>query len=93
VTALPFTQDQFFAVFAAYNEAIWPAQVVAYLAGVAGVAVVLAPGAPFKSTVVSGVLAAMWLWTGIAYHWFHFAAINNAAWVSPFCSRRKLQSS
>ena len=27
---LPFTIDQFFGVFAAYNVAIWPAQVVAY---------------------------------------------------------------
>jgi Family of unknown function (DUF6064) len=39
---LPFTQDQFFAVFENYNRAIWPAQIAAYLLG--GLAVVLAFG-------------------------------------------------
>jgi len=28
---LPFTREQLLAVFVAYNEAVWPAQVVAYL--------------------------------------------------------------
>jgi hypothetical protein len=28
---LPFTRDEFFAVFAAYNESTWPASVVAYI--------------------------------------------------------------
>jgi hypothetical protein len=30
---------------------------------------------------VATVLALLWLWTGIAYHWLAFAAINRAAWV------------
>ena len=30
---LPFSTDQFFGVFAAYNQAIWPVPVVAYLQG------------------------------------------------------------
>ena len=28
---LPFTVDEFFSVFSAYNNAIWPAQLLAYL--------------------------------------------------------------
>jgi len=30
---LPFTPAQFQSVFAAYNDAIWPAQIVAYMLG------------------------------------------------------------
>ncbi len=29
---LPFTPEQFFGVFAKYNEAVWPAQVAIYIA-------------------------------------------------------------
>ena len=39
---LPFTVEQFFDVFEAYNRAIWPAQVLAYVLGLA--AIVLASG-------------------------------------------------
>ena len=34
---LPFTQQQFLAVFSDYNEAIWPSQILAYLLGGAAV--------------------------------------------------------
>lgn len=30
---LPFTREQFLAVFVAYNEAVWPTQVLAYSLG------------------------------------------------------------
>jgi hypothetical protein len=39
---LPFTVDQFFSVFGAYNTAIWPAQVVGYLLGAASIWAVFA---------------------------------------------------
>jgi hypothetical protein len=75
---LPFTRDQFLEVFAAYNGAIWPAQVVAYLLAAIAVALLFRPG---RSTdrIVAAVLAAMWLWTGVAYHGLFFARINQAA--------------
>jgi Family of unknown function (DUF6064) len=38
--ALPFTREAFVAIFSAYNQAIWPLQVVAY--GLAVTAVALA---------------------------------------------------
>ena len=31
---LPFATEQFFALFASYNAAIWPAQLVAYALGI-----------------------------------------------------------
>jgi len=75
---LPFTREQFFGVFAAYNTAVWPAQVVAYLLGLAVVAALLRP-TPLGHRLVAGVLAAMWIWTGVTYHGLYFAPINPAA--------------
>lgn len=75
---LPFTRDQFFDVFAAYNTAVWPAAWVAYALG-AGIAAALLRPRPGRERLVAGGLAAMWLWTGVAYHLLHFAAINRAA--------------
>jgi Family of unknown function (DUF6064) len=77
---LPFTHEQFIDVFARYNAAVWPAWAVAYL---------LAAGLPFllrkpdsrTGPVIGGGLAAMWLFTGIAYHWAYFTSINKAAWA------------
>ena len=41
---LPFTRDQFLAIFVGYNESIWPAQAAAYLLGLSGLALLLRPG-------------------------------------------------
>jgi hypothetical protein len=77
---VPFSSDEFFAVFAAYNAAVWPAQLV--LAAAAAVAI----GLTFRRSAtadrwVAGFLAVLWLWTGAAYHMLHFTAINPAASV------------
>lgn len=75
---LPFTREQFLGVFADYNTAVWPAQVVAYVLGMAVVAALLRPS-PTRHRVVAGVLAAMWAWTGVAYHGVFFVRINPVA--------------
>ena len=77
---LPFTPDQFLAVFASYNDTIWPIQIGAYQLG--GLAVALLFWRPQGADrVIAGILAAMWLWTGIAYHALFFSAINKAAYL------------
>lgn len=75
---LPFTREQFFGVFAAYNTAVWPAQLAAYLLGLVVVAALLRPS-PRGHRVVAGVLAFLWVWTGVAYHGLFFARINPLA--------------
>lgn len=77
---LPFTIEQFLAVFAEYNLAIWPIQIVAYLVGAAAVALVFLEIA-WSGRAIAAALTAMWLWTGIAYHGMFFAAINKPAYV------------
>src|SRR4051794_39526973 len=77
---LPFTSEQFRAVFVDYNGAIWPAQIAAYLLG--GVAVaLLVRKAHEGDRIIAGIVALMWLWTGFAYHGLWFSAINKAAWI------------
>ncbi len=77
---LPFTQQQFLAVFEEYNLAIWPAQVIFYLAGFFAVYLLFKPGVR-RDKIISAVLLLMWLWNGAAYHLFFFSAINQAAYA------------
>jgi hypothetical protein len=75
---LPFSAEQFFGVFRAYNAAVWPAQwLLAALALAAfGTAFATPPSA---GRAVSAILALLLLWTGIAYHAVFFAPVNPLA--------------
>lgn len=75
---LPFTRGQFFALFGAYNDAVWPVQIVAYLLGMVMVGMVVRPSRAGNRLIGMG-LALMWAWTGIAYHGLFFSTINKAA--------------
>ena len=77
---LPFTREQFLDVFVGYNDAIWPLQIAAYLFGIVVVALLFRPGRS-SDRIIAGVLAAMWIWNGIAYHGLFFARINTAAYL------------
>jgi Family of unknown function (DUF6064) len=77
---IPFSIEQFFSVFAQYNESVWPMQVILNLLAVA-VIVLLYRARPLESRVLSGVLSFLWGWMAIAYHFAFFTAINSAAWL------------
>jgi hypothetical protein len=77
---LPFTHEQFLGVFVTYNDAIWPLQIAAYLFGIVAVALLFRPSRS-SDRIIAGVLAAMWVWTGIVYHGLFFAPINTAAYL------------
>jgi hypothetical protein len=74
---LPFTSEEFFSVFARYNNAVWPMQWVLGIMAVVAISLALRKRAAGRSIAV--VLAIFWLWMGIRYHWAFFAAINPAA--------------
>ena len=77
---LPFTVEQFYGVFSAYNMAIWPAQI--FLPGLALIAIaLLAAQRRFSGVGISGVLAFLWAWQALAYHLAFFTAINPLAYV------------
>jgi len=74
---IPFSREEFFGVFAAYNEAVWPAQLL-FLALAAFALLLVARGSRL-SRWVAFWLALMWTWMALAYHLAFFAAINPAA--------------
>ena len=78
--ALPFTPEQFFGVFAAYNEAVWPAQLFMLALAVLAVAFVAFPRT-WSGWAISAILGFLWAWLALAYHLAFFASINPLAYV------------
>lgn len=77
--ALPFSTDAFFAVFARYNEVVWPAQWV--LAALAlGILLAAHRGGTGARRAALAGLATLWAWMAVAYHAAFFTRINPAAW-------------
>lgn len=77
---LPFTVEQFFAVFRAYNQAVWPAPWLLAALALGAVFLAVRPNR-WSSQAISAVLGALWLWLGLAYHLAFFAAINPLAYA------------
>jgi hypothetical protein len=78
--SLPFTLEQFFAVFARYNRDVWPMQVVLIAVAILILAMLFS-GREWASRQIAKLLAALWAWMAIVYHFKHFSGINQAAWV------------
>jgi hypothetical protein len=77
---LPFTPEAFFGVLARYNQAVWPMQAVLLGIAIACIAF-LYSGRDGSSRQIAKLLAALWAWMAVAYHFQHFTRINPAAWV------------
>ena len=56
-----------------------PRKLEFYLLAIVGI-VLLFRSARFSHRIIAGVVATMWIWTGIAYHGLFFAQINKAAY-------------
>lgn len=74
---LPFTSEQFLRVFTDYNTAIFPLQIVFNLVAILLVVLTFREKVPVR--FISTVIAVLWLWMGLAYHFMFFASINKAA--------------
>ena len=77
---LPFTREQFFDQFAAYNAALWPALLALWAASAVIVVLRLSARRP-RDRWVSALLAGHWAWSAVAYHLAFFTRINPAAWL------------
>jgi hypothetical protein len=77
---LPFTNDQFFGVFALYNRTFVVVVVALWLASMTTLAFVSRDPAR-RSPTLSLFLGALWLWNACAYHVLFFTRINPAAWL------------
>ncbi len=74
----PFTQQQFLNVFAQYNLAVFPLQVLFYVLGIAALVFALKKTAG-SARIIALILGFFWFWMGLVYHIGFFRAINPAA--------------
>jgi hypothetical protein len=77
---LPFSPDAFFAVFAQYNQSVWPIQVLLNALALLCLAMLFRAN-EMTSRITSLLLALLWAWMGLVYHLVFFSRINPAAWV------------
>ncbi len=77
---MPFTAEQFFEIFAAWNNAIWPFQWFAYALGVLAL-LLLFRRKRYSTRYILLILASMWIVNGVGYHWMFFSRINPLAWL------------
>jgi hypothetical protein len=76
--SLPFTPEQFFAVFRSYNDAVWPLQPAFTLLGFITGALALHPIGN-SHRVVAGFIAFLWGWVALVYQLAFFMPVNPAA--------------
>ena len=75
---LPFTTEEFFAVFGRYNETVWPLQILFVIAAISAAILVWRRPQQFSKPVLF-VVGLLWLWMGVVYHWGFFRSANPAA--------------
>jgi Family of unknown function (DUF6064) len=75
---LPFTADILFSSFEQYNRALWPLPLVALALALAVILLTLRP-VRGGGRAIGALLAAVWVWIGVGYHYLHFATIDFAA--------------
>lgn len=75
---LLFAPETYYRLFELHNAAIWPAQLATIALGIVILALLHRPGAR-QGRVISGILAACWLWVAYAFHLERYATINWAA--------------
>jgi Family of unknown function (DUF6064) len=71
-----FSSHAYYRLIELYNTAIWPAQIVALLLGVA-ILVLVRRGSSGRWVAI--LLAACWLWIALAFHAARYARLNTAA--------------
>jgi hypothetical protein len=77
--ALPFSREQFIELFGQYNLAVWPTQLL--LLGLAIVGVLSVTLRPPRERAIGWVLALLWTWMAVGYHFVFFTTLNPAAWL------------
>ena len=77
---LPFTQTEFLGAFGRYNEAVWPAHLVLNAAAIVAVLAIVQRWR-HRDALASGILAFLWLWSGVVYHALFFARVSPAGFL------------
>lgn len=74
------TLEQLLSTFERYNLAIWPVQVAAYVLGTVAIFLTL-KRSRYSSRIIFGILASLWLWTGVVFFLRYFAQAYTPAYV------------
>jgi len=82
--ALPFTKEQFFDLFGAYNVTLWPFLLALWIASTTA-SLLLRSSRPPSNRWISALLTVHWAWSALAYHAVFFTTINPTAWVFAAC--------
>lgn len=77
---MPFSDEEFFSIFAQYNQAIWPMPIVAYVMGAITVGLLFWESRA-SAIMIPTILAAFWMINGVGYHAMFFVQINPLATV------------
>ena len=77
---IPFSPDQFFSVFEAYNLSLWPIQILLTSLGVVCILVLIKNGLKY-SRILFSILSFFWVWMGVVYHILYFSSINRIAYL------------
>ena len=77
---MPFTKEQFLAVFKSYNGTVFPFQAVLLIAAVFIVIQVFRKR-KIGDKLITWVLAFFWMWVGLVYQIMFFSSINPAAYI------------
>ena len=72
---ISYEADALHAFIAQYNQALWPAPILAWVLCLAAVFLTMRRVAG-GDRLIGAVLAAAWAWVGVVYHLTHFAAIS-----------------
>src|SRR5919205_2557847 len=72
---LLFSARTYYRLIERYNQAIWPAQILAIALGLF-LLTSLRSNKAWYGRVISGVLALIWVWVGVAFLWRRYANIN-----------------
>jgi len=75
---LMFSSRSYYRLIESYNAAIWPAHVLALVAGIIVIGAIARPSRHLQRSAAL-VLAAAWGWVAWAYHLERYAEINTAA--------------
>lgn len=75
---LPFTIEDFLAVFREYNARVGFVPLLLTALGLLAVSLAFTKR-PWRHPVIGVILAGFWIWAGAVYHWAFFARINGAA--------------
>ena len=80
---LLFSPRAYWRLIERHNEALWPAQVLTLLLGIAILWLLVRPR-PWSDRVIAGSLAVLWGWVAWSFLWERYATINWAAfYIAP----------